>query len=363
MQPMFNITSAIARDLIRIEAAKYIINSLPITPRLLAHLRQTARLYSTHYSTMIEGNLLTQEQVAKVIGEGQHFAGRERDEQEVRGYYAALDEVERLTHANGKVTEQTIKKLHALVMGGGKVTGTPTPYRTEQNVIRDSRTNRIVYMPPEAAAVPTLMADMVTWINQKDELPVPLRAAITHYQYATIHPYYDGNGRTARLLTTLILHLGGYGLRGVYALEEYYARDLKSYYEALSVGPSHNYHLGRAEADITGWVAYFIEGMASSFEKVQAQAKREAETGVTDHSQLLRKLDAKQRKALTLFETSREVTAKDIANFFGFQQRNAAALCQRWVEEGFLVVANPAKKTRLYRLPDALEAVVIGKAR
>ena len=172
MQPMFNITPAIARDLIRIEAAKHIIDSLPITPRLLANLRETARLYSTHYSTMIEGNLLTQEQVAKVIGEDQHFVGRDRDEQEVRGYYAALDEVERLAHANGNVTEQAIKKLHALVMGGGKVTGRPTPYRTEQNVIRDSRTNRIVYMPPEATAVPTLMAEMVTWINQKDELPV-----------------------------------------------------------------------------------------------------------------------------------------------------------------------------------------------
>src|SRR5207245_842140 len=155
----------------------------------------------------------------------------------------------------------------------------PTPYRTEQNVIRDSRTNRIVYMPPEAKVVPVLMAEMVAWINTMDELPVPLRAAITHYQYATIHPYYDGNGRTARLLTTLILHLGGYGLRGIYALEEYYARDLKSYYEALTVGPSHNYHLGRAEADITGWIAYFIEGMATSFERVQTQARREAQRG------------------------------------------------------------------------------------
>ena len=361
MQPIFTITPTIARDLIRIEAAKHVIDFLPITPRLLAHLRETARLYSTHYSTMIEGNLLTQEQVAKVIGEDQHFAGRERDEQEVRGYYAALDEVERLTHANGQVTEQSIKKLHALVMGGGKGNGKPTPYRAEQNVIRNSRTNRIVYMPPEATAVPTLMAEMVAWINEEDELPVPLRAAITHYQYATIHPYYDGNGRTARLLTTLILHLGGYGLRGVYALEEYYARDLKSYYEALSVGPSHNYHLGRAEADITGWIAYFIKGMATSFEKIQAQARREDETGAADHSLVLRRLDAKQRKALTLFETAHNVTAKDIAALFGFQQRNAAALCQRWVEEGFLVVANPAKKTRLYRLPDALEAAVIGE--
>ena len=65
---------------------------------------------------------------------------------------------------------------------------------------------------------------------------MPLKAGIAHYLHATVHPYYDGNGRTARLLTTLILHLGRHDLKGLYALEEYYARDLKAYYEALTVG-------------------------------------------------------------------------------------------------------------------------------
>ena len=358
-QPTFSITPAIARGLMRIEAVKHAVDDLPITPRVLANLRETARLFSTHYSTMIEGNLLTQEQVAKVIAEDQHFPGRERDQQEVRGYYAALDEVERLTKKHGDLTERNVQTLHALVMGGGRSRGKPTPYRDEQNVIRDSRTQAIVYMPPEAKEVPGLMAKMIAWLNAKDDLPVPLKAGIAHYQYATIHPYYDGNGRTARLLTNLILHLGGYGLKGLYALEEYYARDLKAYYEALTVGPSHNYHLGRAEADITGWVAYFIEGMATSFEKVHEQAKREARSGVHDRSQLLRNLDAKQRKVLTLFERSREVTAKEIAKLFGFQQRSAAALCQRWVRTGFLIVSDPSKKTRRYRLADEFESKIM----
>ena len=88
----------------RIESLKDLIEALPITPRVLANLRETARLYSTHYSTMIEGNLLTQEQVAKVIAEDQHFPGRERDQQEVRGYYAALDEVERLAGSEARLS-------------------------------------------------------------------------------------------------------------------------------------------------------------------------------------------------------------------------------------------------------------------
>ena len=74
----------------RIEAARQAVRFLPITPSVLATLRETARQFSTHYSTMIEGNRLTQEQVARVIEHQEHFAGRERDEKEVLGYYAAV---------------------------------------------------------------------------------------------------------------------------------------------------------------------------------------------------------------------------------------------------------------------------------
>src|ERR1700730_2581682 len=282
--PNFTITPAIAGGLMRIEAVKQSIQTLPITPRVLANLRETARLFSTHYSTMIEGNRLTQEQVAQVIAADRHFPGRERDQDEVKGYYAALDEAERLAKRREKVSEATVQRLHALVLGGGKTRVKSTPYRDGQNVIRHAPSKGIVYMPPEAKDVPWLMKRLITWINQKDEFPVPVKDGIAHYQYATIHPYYDGNGRTARLLTTLILHLGAYDLKGLYALEEYYARDLKAYYEALSVGPSHNYYIGRAEADITRWIAYFIDGMATSFEKVRDQALREAEKGGKDQS-------------------------------------------------------------------------------
>lgn len=358
LSPKFTITAAIANDLMRIEGVKQSIQTLPITPRVLATLRETARLFSTHYSTMIEGNRLTQQQVAQVIAENQHFPGRERDQDEVRGYYAALDEVERLAKAGGPVTESGVQRLHALVMSAGKKRIKPTPYRDGQNVTRDSGSQAIVYMPPEAKDVPALMAQLVHWVNRKDDLPVPIKAAITHYQYATIHPYYDGNGRTARLLTTLVLHLRGYGLKGLYALEEYYAQKLQDYYEALTVGPSHNYYMGRAEADITKWIGYFAEGMAVSFQKVEAQARAGAGRGGSDQTRVLRKLNSRQRRALELFERSQEVTAKEIGDLFGLQSRAAALLCQSWVEDGFLIVSNSSKKARRYRLEAEYEALV-----
>jgi len=142
--PQFAITPAMAQWLMQIEAVRRSIDALPITPRVLASLRETARLYSTHYSTAIEGNLLTQAQVVQVVAHGQHFPGRERDQAEVLGYYAALDEVEKLTKAGSQLTEAIIRRLHALVMGSGKTRVKPTPYRDAQNVIQDSRSGGIV---------------------------------------------------------------------------------------------------------------------------------------------------------------------------------------------------------------------------
>jgi hypothetical protein len=75
--PTYSITSKIALALMRIEAARQAIQDLPVTPSVLATLRETARLFSTHYSTTIEGNRLTQEQVSMVIEHKQHFPGRE----------------------------------------------------------------------------------------------------------------------------------------------------------------------------------------------------------------------------------------------------------------------------------------------
>lgn len=338
--------------LLRIEAAKHEIAHLPATPALLATLRETARLFSTHYSTVIEGNRLTQEQVQQVIDSHEHFPGRERDEKEVLGYYAALEKLEDLASARRPVMENHIQTLHALVMGGGRKRVKPTAYRDGQNVIRDGATRRIVYMPPQARDVPKLMKALVAWLStsEKAELPCPIRAGIAHYQFATIHPYYDGNGRTARLLTTLLLHLGGYVLKGLYSLEEYYARDLGSYYEALDPGTSHNYYEGRPEADITRWVEYFCSGVAESFENVERRAREGARLKSPDRAPSLRSLDPRQRRALELFQTSETITSRDIAHLFGISERAARNLLSAWVQRGFLVIASAAKKTRNYRL-------------
>ena len=355
--PRFTITPRLAKLIADIEVSRQAVLHLPITAPMLATMRQTARLASTHYSTAIEGNRLTQEQVRDVIAGGGKFPNREKDEREVRHYYKALDYVERLASQSDKITERQIQTIHGLSYTGHEK---PTPYRDGQNVIREGARGIVVYIPPKAPDVPILMRSLTQWIGaQADDLPVPLLAGIAHYEFTTIHPYYDGNGRTARLLATLLLHKYGYGMRGIYSLEEYYAKDLPAYYAALTVGGNDDYYEGkRAEADITGFLEYFVSGMADSFARVKSHAEKAKKEGRTDQSTVLRSLNPQQRQALRLFFDQEHITARDVAAFFSVSPRQARHLCGKWVESGFVVVANAAPKTRSYRLAPPYEDLV-----
>jgi Fic family protein len=347
--PNYQITSKIAQALVRIERAKEQVSGLSITPNLLISLRKSARLASTHYSTQIEGNRLSQVQVEEVVIETKHFKDRERDEKEVLGYYEALDQITKWSEEKIQLTEQYIQRLHALVMGDRRIKF--TPYRDGQNVIRENSTGKIIYMPPEAKDVPQMVQDLLLWLEMSkiEGVPDPIRASIVHYQFATIHPYYDGNGRTSRLLTNLVLYLGGYDLKGIYSLEEYYAQRLDAYYAAISVGNSHNYYEGRAESDITGWVEYFCDGMAVSFENVKNKAQSLA-SKATDQSDYLKNLDPRKKEILKIYKQGDKLYTKDIQDVFNIGQRNASYLAQKWIKEGFLEAVNESKKNRRYEI-------------
>ncbi len=156
----------------------------------------------------------------------------------------------------------------------------------------------------------------------------------------------------------MILHRGDYGLKGIYSLEEYYAKNLASYYEALDIGGSHNYYMGRADADVTKFIEYFIIGMADSFAKVRARAEDAGWQSSLDMSPRLRELSAQQRNALSLFLRSRFITAKEVAAFFSVSNRSASALCNQWLEQGFLMLGNSSKKARSYQLAEKFERIV-----
>ncbi len=349
--PRYTLTPAIARALMDIEAARAVIEQTPLPPAAEAELRHRARIHSTHYSTRIEGNRLTLAEAEQVIeGKKAQFHGRERDVGEVKNYWNALLRVEEWAAKKIPLTEELIRRLHALIKEGARAK--PTHYRDGQNVIRDSASGTIIYLPPEAKDVPHLMTALVEWVHQaeKEGLPVPLIAGLVHYQFVTIHPYYDGNGRTARLLATFILHRGGYGLNGFFSLEEHHARDLEGYYRSLSVHPHHNYYEGRAEADLTPWLEYFIMTLAGVFIAAKEETLRYAAQGMPAEPEELRRLDHRARTVLALFAKTERITASQVAAALGLSQRMVRLLLNGWVADGWLIIAETSRRKRSYEL-------------
>jgi len=365
-KPKYTITTSIAGDLTRIEAARVVVETAGLPPAVLAELSRQARIRATHYSTRIEGNRLTLEEAEQVIaGRRREFHGRERDVAEVRNYWDALTRVEEWASKQRPVSEDLIKRIAGIVIKG-KRSG-PAAYRDGQNVIRDSASGRIVYMPPEASDVPDLMGNLVGWIRQTthdatlrstSQLPVALVAALAHYQFVTIHPYYDGNGRTARLLATFLLHRGGYGLGGIFSLEEYHSRDIEAYYNALDVGGHHNYYMGRADADLTGWIEYFVRTLSTVFEAAKQEALKHAGAPVATEPEELRRLDYRAKTVLALFSRQEQITSADVAVALGLSERMARVLLTEWVRHGWIVISNPSRRARKYALREDIRSYV-----
>lgn len=351
--PRFSISALIANKLMGIEAARAVLAVSAIPPEIASELRRRARLRSTHYSTRIEGNRLTLAEAEKVIEKKRiTFHGRERDVSEVQNYWNGLLRVEEWAEKKTPITEEMLCRLHAMVMKGKR--SRSSPYRLAQNVVRDAATGAMIYLPPEAGDVPVLMKGLVRWIHYAERklIPVPLIAGLAHYQFVTIHPFLDGNGRTARLLATLILFRNDYGLKGFFSLEEHHARDLEGYYDSLATHPHHNYYEGRATVELTGWLEYFTSVMAGVFGEVKEEALRPTEKGIPTEPAFLRQFDRRKRLIYGLFRNKENISSAEVARTLGISDRMARTLLKTWISEGWLLSVGAANKTRRYVLSE-----------
>lgn len=305
-KPSFQITSKIARNLMQIEALRERIQHLTLAPELLSELSKMIKLLRVRYSTMIEGGH-SLSSVDSISTSKVSFSTL--NEQAAKGYYAALTQVEKWIAEEAPCHEKMILKLYELAIESDSPNKSIS-YREGQSLIYNTRTKAIVYMPPEAKEIAGLVKALVNWIKENEEIPSPIVAAIANYQLTSIHPFYAGNGRVARLLATLILGLNKYDLRGLYVLEEYYVNNLNAYFEALSVSPLYSY-CGLEECNITPWIQYFVEGLAFSYENVLKRASSLDDKMIESLWQ--NNFDAKQLKAISLFQEFVTIKASDLS--------------------------------------------------
>jgi Fic family protein len=361
-KPIFQVTSSIIKNLWKIEAVKEIVETLVIPIALEESFRKEASTKATHYSTKIEGNRLTLKQTKELLM-GKDIVAREIDKREVMNYYNCLEWIGKGSTPKDLISEKTIKQLHGMIQKGivkGKLLG---EYREAQNAIFDSITRKAVYFPPEVKDVGVLMKGLVKWLGEKTDVPAILKAGVAHYQLVTIHPFMDGNGRTARALATLILYRGKYDLKGFYSLEGYYAEDLKGYYNALHECQGVHYY-DNPNPDITPWLDYFVKGAAIVFEEVKEKVldlnkKTVSKPGLKD-VKLLEAVGPREKRLLTYFHNYLQLRTKDLCGIFHVKDRTARDMLAKWVKEGFILKRGSGKKDAYYVLSENYRRLIGG---
>jgi len=251
------------KALIEIERVRGFLDAVKLKDEWIADMQKRALLLESHYSTHIEGTALNLEQ-AKSIIEGKKVKGINRDdEKELLNYKKAMEFTSKYLGKNDPVTESVIRELHRITVKGVRGDhADPGNYRKIQNYVVNSRTREVIYTPPVPLDVPRLMREFVDWFNKgaRDISPI-LVAGISQFQFVHIHPFIDGNGRTARLLSTLILYKTGYDFKRLFTISEYYDKDRPAYYKAIQSVRENN-------MDMTAWLEYFVDGLRSQMAEI-----------------------------------------------------------------------------------------------
>jgi Fic family protein len=292
--PKYTITNEILRNIGNIEACREVVSSAPLIPAYEKQFQQEAVTSTVHHGTHIEGNELSFTQAEGVL-EGKKIVAGERDIQEVINYRNVLkylDEV--LEGISGKralhYSERHILSIHGLAVEKIVPEEQRGKFRKVQVILRNAQTGEVVFRPPPAPEVPYLIDELLGWLNSKEgqEVHPVLRSAIAHYAIASIHPFTEGDGRTARGLATLILFAEGYDIKRLFSLEEYFDKNAYEYYDSLRKTDLTN-EASFEDRDLTGWVEFFTRALAIELAKIKDKIRR-----VSLDSKIKEKLGGKQ---------------------------------------------------------------------
>lgn len=273
-EPKFTITNSIANTLTTIERARGFLEAATLSDEWVAKMQNKALILEAHHTTHIEGTQLTLDQ-SEQLWAGQELAAVSPDDvRELLNYRQAFDLVAGYVGDGESITEGLIREIHKRLVDGVRGnSATPGNYRKIQNYVVNSKTNDVIYTPPAAFEVSRMMQELVDWINHATEIHPVLMSGIAQFQLVHIHPFLDGNGRTARLLSTLCLYQRGYDFRRLFTISEYYDRNRVDYYQAIQ-------SVRQQDMDMTDWVDYFVRGLSVQLQEVKLLGKQAIEQDI-----------------------------------------------------------------------------------
>ena len=313
-EPKFRFTNKIVNNLVDIFSAREVILNAYLVPKWEISLRREALIRGTHSSTAIEGNPLTLEEVS-LLAQGRKVTATRRAKQEVLNYPNVLEHIQKY-HKSKVITEKELLKMHKDItretLDGPDWEGS---FKKTQVYVANRITGEVIFTPPPPEEVPKLVNEFLSWINtNSEELNPVIVAGISHYEIVRIHPFVDGNGRTARAFATLILCIRDFDIKRFFALDDYYDSDGKAYYDVLK-------NVSEQSNDLTSWLEYFTDGVLLSVNKVKErilklsiEKKKQKECGQVA-------LTERQMKIVEYINSNGKITSGNIQKMFNITRQ------------------------------------------
>lgn len=341
--------NGILNSIIEIEKNKNSLDLVKIPINLSNKFRKNTKKRSSYASNKIEGNPLTYEQAdAAIEAKNRHFL---KPEQEIRNYYLALELFEKKLENKESLSLKLLLEVQKQICEGEPKEKIGLRGAMPPGVLfavwNDDGTP--AYIPPEYSEVPTLLDELFKYINDSDDHPL-IKAAIIHYQLVTIHPFEDGNGRTARIISSYYLSLNGYGFKNVGSLEEYMSYNIDEYYDSLQMGLPILYYDGRnnpPHGEI--WIKYYLKIFSLYASKVLSIAIEESNDNKQER---LSHLSKKAKDFLNYLEKNNVLsfTPIELANKLKVTNRTIINWCSELVNNGYLRPVIVNKRIRHYEL-------------
>jgi len=347
------LSNEILKYISEIDQNRFRVSSAHLSEMAMNKLRKNSKKKSSYASNKIEGNPLSEKQAEEVIDrdDKKHFL---KPEQEVRNYFLALNYLEEQLKKSAQFSKKIILDVQKYVEKGASKEKIGLRGPMPPGVlfaVYDSNTGKPEYIPPEYSDVSGLIDELVEYVNTTDDHPL-IVAAVVHYQLVTIHPFEDGNGRTARLLSGYILDFNGYGFNGIGSLEEYFAYDIDEYYESIQMGLPSLYYEGRNNPPHPEiWVKYFLRMVRLYSAKVCEISTNANNTEIESSISFLKR---KERELLIhLIQNYKgEFTPIELSKKLGVTNKTVINRVTVLVNNGFAIPILVKERIRSYKLSD-----------
>jgi len=345
----------VSYELRRIDAALARIKAAEILPAGAEALRFAAQVGTIHYSTLIEGNRLGILEARRAVrGELDRTT---KAEIELVNYVDALNELDGRLEADGLAFDEDLfRAIHyEATKGLGTEEGPFKPHhegdwRDGEAGVFDPFTEMLVHAGSPQAEVRPRMLALIDWVRRNLEHPIewpaPVIAGVLHFNIVEVHPFADGNGRTARLLTTALLMKAGYAPRRLFNFDAHYGKDKDAYLAALR-------SVRRQTLSQESWQRYFLNGLANEYERVAAEVDRLGLIGRTADGRKIQ-LTPSQQRGLT------DLKLRGVSEFNRREYEAAAGVGRSTATTDLNALADRGVLTRMgdgpsrrYRFPNA----------